>query len=84
MSTKYKPGPGWSNVGGAVWDRDGVRIHTHGLVKFDGCEVIDMGRYPMSTVWDEFTAVCGGNRKRGLMSYARWCLDVRDLTLSTE
>ena len=64
-----RPGPGWTHINGSVWGhRNGIRIHTLGLIRFPGDPHYpvrpDMGE------WFRLAMVNGGNRKRGLMALA--------------
>lgn len=65
-----KPGHGWTNIG-PVWDHvSGIRIHLGGLVQLPGEDVIYASHWPMVKRWNLHALICGGNRKRGLMTYA--------------
>jgi len=67
MKSKYKPGPGWKNLNGPVWEKGMIRIHLScDLVKsmITGTVITNHERVRF------FTRVNGGNRKRGLMAYA--------------
>jgi len=67
MRDKYKPGPGWAHLAGPVYEnKDGTRIHMIGL-----CRLPD-GTF-FNSWWDysRYINIAGGNRKRGLMAWAK-------------
>ena len=75
MKTAYGPGSGWQQVSPKtppVWDHEsGVRIHY-------GCPLIRWAdgtapavRWPDCQEIDRYIRINGGNRKRGVMAYAR-------------
>lgn len=65
-----RPGPGWTRLGGAVWEHNsGVRIHTGGqLVRTAAGRVLAYWTY--SDDIHSHVKICGGNVKRGLMAWA--------------
>ena len=68
---KYKPGPGWKHLGGAVWEHPrGGRIHTYGVVRMRCGKWLDGARWPQSRDVFRFVQINGGSRKRGLMAWA--------------
>ena len=73
MAGKFKPGRGWSHAGGAVFDHvDGIRIHVSGMCRLppDG-EVVKGTDLPEIQMMNWFIRINGGNRKRGVMAWAR-------------
>lgn len=69
---KYKPGPGWRCLGGAVWGHipSGIRIHwSCPLVRLANGEYCSMGTYDEGA--SKFIRISGNNKKRGIMAYAR-------------
>lgn len=72
MKTNYKPGQGWKFLGSGVYEYlDGRRLHVLGL-----CKLPD-GRHVSATASEGYLLsirmirINGGNRKRGLMAWAR-------------
>ena len=75
MSDKLKPGRGWVNVGGAVWDHpSGIRLHVAGLLGLPSGEFLCANHWPESQAADRCVRIAGGSRKRGLMIWALWQL----------
>jgi hypothetical protein len=65
-----KPGPGWVLVGPAVWDHSsGLRVHSGGYCIVDG-EFRSGLCWPECQHLNKCVAVCGGNRRRGVMVWA--------------
>lgn len=66
-----KPGAGWRHLYGAVYEhQNGMRIHLMGFVKLPNGKFLDANKYPDSAAADRMIKINGGNRKRGLMSWA--------------
>ena len=69
---RSKPGSGWSNVGGPVWDHvSGIRLHVGGLLRLQNGNHVSSDRWPDSVSADFSIRMAGGNRKRGLMAWAK-------------
>jgi hypothetical protein len=66
---RYRPGPGWRHLAGSVYEhKSGVRIHLLGTVRLPG------GIYRAADAYPDYRRtirINGGNRKRGLMAWAR-------------
>lgn len=68
---RYKPGPGWSLVGPAVWDHpSGLRVHASGLCILPDGSVIVGRVWPEITSLNWFVRINGGNERRGAMAWA--------------
>lgn len=68
VKRKYRPGPGWKHLGGAVWeDRRGVRIHIMGMIRLPDKTLVG---FTSTDLWTAMK-ITGGNRKRALMIMAR-------------
>jgi hypothetical protein len=66
-----KPGIGWTNLGPAVWEHtSGTRIHVGGYCRLADGRDFSECRWPESMDAARAIAVCGGNRKRGMMVWA--------------
>jgi hypothetical protein len=68
-----RPGPGWSRLGHApVWEHSQtcVRIHLFGTVRFGDGTHEEADRWPVSKSLWHHIRMAGGNRKRGLMTWA--------------
>ena len=66
MKSRYKPGPGWKHLAGAVYENaTGTRIHLHGL-----CRLPDGTFFNDAMEFMRYIRIAGGNRKRGLMAWA--------------
>lgn len=71
-SVVMRPGPGWSHMGGAVYQHaTGIRIHVYGLCGFPGGHLSNGNQWPESQELDRLIRINGGNRKRGVMAWAR-------------
>ena len=70
MLAKYKPGPGWCNLGSSVWERRNVRIHCGGLVRLSSGSIVYAHNWPMSQRFWRARRICGGNERRALMVLA--------------
>jgi len=72
MDKRYKPGPGWKHLAGAVWEHcNGVRIHLGGTAQLpNGDFVFAYGGIEDSLDSRKYIKINGGNRKRGLMAWA--------------
>lgn len=68
---RSRPGPGWRNLGSAVWEHDsGIRIHSYGLCRLNNGQFVIGSSWPESRVVSRFVQINGGNRKRGVMAWA--------------
>lgn len=66
------PGPGWVWVAGPVWDHEsGMRLHLYGLLILPDGTRCWADRWVDSYIADRYVRIAGGNRKRGLMAWAR-------------
>jgi len=69
--TIYKPGLGWKHLGGPVWEHCcGWRAHVGGICGLPVEPIVDGNMWPESRSLDRFIAINGGNRKRGVMTWA--------------
>ena len=69
---REKPGRGWTHINGPVLEHEsGIRLHIWGLAGRIGEEPISANRWPESLAADRAIRIAGGNRKRGLMIWAR-------------
>ena len=69
---QYKPGPGWSHLGGAVYAHsNNCRIHVMGLCRLPNGYTVLGSRWPESREVDRLIAINGGNRRRGVIAWAR-------------
>ena len=69
--TRTKPGPGWKRLGPAVWEHvSGTRIQVGGMVRLPSGRHVFESRWPENKGADRAIAICGGNRKRGMMVWA--------------
>jgi len=67
MTSKYKPGDGWFHVAPQVYENaTGVRILLLGLCRTASHQFISE-----NNAAKEFIRINGGNRRRGLMAWAR-------------
>jgi hypothetical protein len=67
-----KPGPGWKHVGGAVFDYcDGTRVHVGGYCRLPNGEFISGNTIDQMGALNRFIRINGGNRKRGVMAWAK-------------
>ena len=74
MKNKYKPGDGWKLVAPPVYENSqGVRIHLLGLCRLADHTFVNADLEAM-----RFIRVNGGNRRRGLMAWAKSLLEGRD------
>jgi len=76
MRQRYKPGKGWKYLASGVWEHvSGLRISVSGRI----CRLPDKTIFPGRGSWwwdsyfeqSKFIRVAGGNKKRGLMAWAR-------------
>jgi hypothetical protein len=75
---KYRPGPGWKCLGGAVWENKcGIRAHLNGMCGFPVFPIFDGREWPESVRLNRFIALNGGNRKRGVMAWAMYVFRTR-------
>lgn len=64
---RYRPGPGWRHLAGSVYEyKTGVRIHLLGAVRLSRWGFFSANREARRMI-----RINGGNRKRGLMAWAR-------------
>jgi hypothetical protein len=69
--SKPKPGIGWTNVWGPVWDHaSGARLHLGGFLRLPSGEHISANRWPELLSLNRYIRIAGGSRKRGLMLWA--------------
>ena len=69
--SKHAPGPGWANIGNAVWEHEnGTRIHVSGLVRKPDMTFVSLNKHPEGREGGRYIKINGGNRKRGLMTWA--------------
>jgi hypothetical protein len=66
-----RPGKGWKHLGGAVYERLGVRVHLQGLCKLPNGEFVHGNNWPEFKAMARMIKINGGNRKRGMMAWAR-------------
>lgn len=67
-----KPGPGWKHVGGAVYDHSsGIRAHVGGYCRLPSGEFISGNTIDQLYALNRFIRINGGNRKRGVMAWAK-------------
>lgn len=68
----HHPGPGWTHVAGSVYGhQSGARLHTLGMVRLPNGEHVSASEYPEYCAAGLLIKMNGGNRKRGLMAWAR-------------
>jgi hypothetical protein len=69
---QLKPGNGWRHLAGPVWEHtNGSRVHVMGLVKLPDGSFLSANVYPQCNEAARLIRINGGNRKRGLMAWAR-------------
>lgn len=69
---KYKPGKGWVRLNDSVCKHeDGQRIHVAGIIRLSDGTIVSANTWPESEHVNRFVRINGGNRKRGLMAWAR-------------
>ena len=69
--TRTKPGPGWKDLGNAVWEHStGVRICVSGYVKFPRGKFYSGNCWPDYIDYGRCVKLAGGNLKRGAMIWA--------------
>lgn len=73
-----KVGNGWKHLGGAVWKRDGLRIHIYGLCRLRDSTVVVGTRWPEDKRFCWWIRVHGGNRRRGCMAWANEQQEARE------
>lgn len=72
MTKRYKPGPGWSALYSETvyLHNSGTSVHCMGmLIDALGRRVNGM-EWPEAQSLERCVAICGGNRKRGVMAWA--------------
>jgi hypothetical protein len=71
MSRK-RPGIGWKHVAGSVWDHlpTGIRLHLLGMARLPDGRFVSANEWPTLMDSGEHIRIAGGNRKRGLMTWA--------------
>jgi hypothetical protein len=66
-----RPGPGWKYLGSAVWEHtSGTRIAVGGMVRLPNMEFVSGNKWPNYADMGRCIKVNGGNRKRGIMTWA--------------
>ena len=81
-----RPGCGWKHVAGSVWDHKptGLRLHVGGaLVQFPGTGFCYGMLWPEGRSVDRCIEIAGGNRRRGLMIWARRVFERWKISTST-
>lgn len=70
---KYKPGPGWKHIGPSVYELGDIRIHLACALACRGMAGprVFGDTWPTSKELARFVRINGGNRKRGIMAWAR-------------
>lgn len=64
--------PGWTRLSACVYQHeDGTRIHAAGLVFLPSGATVWGNSWPISRDMNRAIAMCGGNRRRGIMCWAR-------------
>lgn len=67
-----RPGAGWKRVAGAVYDHEsGIRMHTLGMCRLQNGVIVSDGDAEHYYLQHKMIRINGGNRKRGLMAWAR-------------
>lgn len=67
-----RPGRGWSHVAGSVYEHtSGLRLHVGGLIRLPNGQCVSANEWPESRTVRWYVRANGGNRKRGLMAWAR-------------
>ena len=67
-----RPGRGWKHVAGSVYDHvSGVRLHLLGMVRLPSGDHVSANEWPEAASVGHFVRCNGGNRKRGLMAWAK-------------
>lgn len=69
----HKPGPGWHQVAGPVYEygQSGARLHMLGTLRLPNGDHISTSQHSEARRSWLLVAANGGNRKRGLMAWAR-------------
>ena len=70
MLAKYKPGPGWRQLYGPVWERGQTRIHMLGGIRLTGGRHVWAHEWPNSPRFNRLVRICGGSNRRALMVMA--------------
>ena len=67
-----KPGPGWRHLAGGVYEhQSGMRLHMLGMLRLSNGEFVNANTDAEYRTVALLTKANGGNRKRGLMAWAR-------------
>lgn len=68
-----RPGRGWSHVAGSVWEHtdSALRLHVGGVIRLPDGQCVSANEWPESLTVRWYVRANGGNRKRGLMAWAR-------------
>jgi len=67
-----RPGAGWKYLGGGVWEyTNGTRVHLGGLIRLPDMNFKSLNNINDGVVGHFFIKANGGNRKRGLMAWAK-------------
>ena len=73
MKSVIKPGAGWKRLNGSVYEhKNGIRIHVHGRMIRTKDGIIKILTSKEERFLDAFIAVNGGNKKRGIMAFAKF------------
>lgn len=68
-----RPGHGWQHLGGSVYEHSsGIRMHMLGFVKLKNGKSLSASQWPESHDAARMIRINGGNRRRGLMAWARY------------
>lgn len=70
----YKPKAGWAHLGGAVFERNGNRLHLLGLLRLENSTNINFNTWPYCVQFDRMVRINGGNRKRAAMAFADYLI----------
>jgi hypothetical protein len=73
---RYKIKPGWKHLAGAVFERDGNRLHLIGLLKIANSTTYHFSMWPYSSQLSKMERIKGGNRKRACMALADYLIEV--------
>jgi len=78
LKAARRPGQGWTHIGGAVYEINGTRLHINGLARLPSGQFVSAERWPAYQEARKFIRMNGGNRKRGLMAWAKTLNEVDD------
>ena len=73
MKELTAPGPGWKYFSGGIYEhKSGVRLDLMvGCARLPGLRYVSANEWPESVHAARMIKINGGNRKRGLMAWAR-------------